>query len=174
MTADEATAAVEAYVGTVTGTDSLNVRTGFGANYDKTSANENMIWHGSFEPEELPKYLKGDFGLVWDGMSIEACMGNTGEYLKYNNPHKASLYLSSGLPVIVWKNAAMATFVEKYYVGITVDNLKELDKVITEISPEEYEQMYQNTRKLSYKLHEGYFSKKAIRKAIRILSQSKK
>ena len=29
------TAAVEAYVGTVVNTDSLNVRTGFGADYDK-------------------------------------------------------------------------------------------------------------------------------------------
>ena len=37
------TSAVEAYVGTVVGTDSLNVRTGFGANYDKVQVNGSNV-----------------------------------------------------------------------------------------------------------------------------------
>ena len=39
----EETSAVEAYVGTVTGTDSLNVRTGFGASYDKVQVNGSNV-----------------------------------------------------------------------------------------------------------------------------------
>ena len=57
----------------------------YGNCFDEGQSSKNMIYHGSFKPEELPKYLKGDFGLVWDGISAETCAGNTGEYLKYNN-----------------------------------------------------------------------------------------
>ena len=39
----EETSAVEAYVGTVIGTDSLNVRTGFGPNYDKVQVNGSNV-----------------------------------------------------------------------------------------------------------------------------------
>lgn len=63
-----------------------------------------MIWHGSFKPEESPEHLQG----VWDGDSVDTCAGNTGAYLRYNNPHKTSLYLACGMPVIVWKEAAIA------------------------------------------------------------------
>ena len=37
------TSEIEAYVGTVVGTDSLNVRTGFGANYDKVQVNGSNV-----------------------------------------------------------------------------------------------------------------------------------
>ena len=50
--------------------------------------------------------MEGSFGLVWDGISVETCAGVYGEYLKVNNPHKTSLYLASGIPVIIWKEAA--------------------------------------------------------------------
>ena len=56
---------------------------------------------GSFLPDELPSALEGSFGLVWDGDSSKTCSGVFGEYLRYNNSHKASLYLASGFPIIV-------------------------------------------------------------------------
>ena len=57
-----------------------------------------------------------NFGLVWDGTSLDGCNGRYGEYLKFNNPHKTSLYLSCGIPVIIWKEAALADFVEEHKV----------------------------------------------------------
>lgn len=142
----------------------------FGNNFDESIANDHMVWHGSFKPEELPKYLKGDFGLVWDGTSIAACEGNTGEYLKYNNPHKVSLYLSAGLPVIIWKQAALSDFVLKHNVGIAVDNLENLDEIISGISEEEYAVMRKNAEAVSDQLHSGYYYKKAVDEAIGKLS----
>lgn len=125
-----------------------------------------MIWHGSFKPEDLPSELKGDFGLVWDGTSAETCAGNTGEYLKYNNPHKTSLYLASGMPVIVWRQAAIADFVLENGVGIAVDSLYGLDHVIANISDEEYRTMCENVNRIGEKLRSGYYFMNALEKCL--------
>lgn len=138
----------------------------YGNNYEDDKAVSNMIYHGSFKPEELPGHLVGDFGLVWDGMSAETCAGNTGEYLKYNNPHKTSLYLSSGMPVIVWKQAAIADFVRENKVGIIIDNLEDLQGSITCISAKEYQFMCNNVQRIAQNLHDGYYFKKALRIAM--------
>lgn len=129
----------------------------FGLSFDESAANENMHYHGSFPAEELPGKLEGDFGLVWDGPSAETCAGNTGEYLKFNNPHKTSLYLSSNLPVVVWSKAAIADFVLKHHVGIAVDSLYELENAINSVSAEEYARMRMNTKELAKKLRSGHY-----------------
>ena len=139
----------------------------YGINYQENKDLKNMIYHGSFSPDELPKELKGDFGLVWDGNSIETCAGNTGEYLKYNNPHKTSLYLASGMPVIVWSQAAIADFVIKNGVGITVDNLYELEERIKSVSDYEYQMLINNVKKTSMKLRTGHYTRNAIEKALK-------
>ncbi len=134
----------------------------YGINFDRTQCKSNAIYHGSFSPEELPKYLKGSFGLVWDGASAESCVGNTGEYLRYNNPHKTSLYLSSGIPVIVWKEAAIADFVLKNHCGIAVKSLYDIEKVLSDITFSEYDEMKKNAEKIGKKMKNGFFTKKAI------------
>ena len=139
----------------------------YGSSYEPDEdSEENMIWHGSFKPEELPEYLKGDFGLVWDGITYETCAGNTGEYLKYNNPHKTSLYLSSGMPVAVWKQAAIADFVLKNNVGIAVENLADIEKIIASLTVEEYQTICKNVEDVSAKLKDGYYTMRAINEAI--------
>ena len=91
----------------------------YGPNYTG-QAGGNICYHGSFPPAELPYELEGNFGLVWDGISVDTCAGVYGEYLKVNNPHKTSLYLASGIPVFIWKEAALAEFVEQERVGIKI------------------------------------------------------
>ena len=78
---------------------------------DESRALENTTYFGSFMPDDLPAALEGSFGLVWDGDSSETCQGSYGNYLRFNNSHKASLYLASGFPVVVWKESALAHFV---------------------------------------------------------------
>lgn len=73
----------------------------YGNHFDQSKAEKALCYKGSFHPDVLPGILEGDFGLVWDGISAQSCIGNTGEYLKYNDPHKTSLYIASGIPVIV-------------------------------------------------------------------------
>lgn len=138
----------------------------FGNNYEGERATAHMIWHGSFKPDELPNHLKGDFGLVWDGTEAYTCAGNTGQYLRYNNPHKTSLYLSSGLPVIIWKQAAMANFVLDNGVGLAIESLYDLEDTISEVTSEEYETLCRNARNISEKLHDGYYFYKALDEAL--------
>lgn len=123
----------------------------------------SIDYQGQHTPEELPQYLDQSFGLIWDGDAVDECNGMFGEYLKYNNPHKTSLYLSSGLPVIIWKKAALAQFVEKYNVGITVDSLNDIDTALDQLSTQQYQEMKANTVKLAQKLREGYFVKNAVK-----------
>ena len=125
---------------------------------------ENINYKGSFQPEKLVHELEGSFGLVWDGSSIYECTGNTGNYLKYNNPHKVSLYLSAQIPVIVWKEAAIADFVLKNKVGIAVSNLEEIKEILEKLKDKEYDEMVKNTKIISKKLKNGEYLKEVLKK----------
>ncbi|WP_029904723.1 galactofuranosyltransferase [Prevotella sp. 10(H)] len=105
---------------------------------------------------------KDDFGLVWDGDSMDECTGSFGEYLKYNTPHKVSFYIKSHLPIIIWKKAALASFIEEHKIGIAINSLKEINDIIASIKPEEYNAMKQNTAEVSKKLQSGYYLQRAI------------
>lgn len=118
---------------------------------------------GEYTPEELPKHLHENFGLIWDGNDTDTCGGPFGEYLKINNPHKVSLYLSSGIPVIIWKQAALASFIEKNNLGITINSLSELDNVLSSITNDSYQVMKHNTEQIGLKLRKGFYIKKAIK-----------
>lgn len=126
--------------------------------------NKNINYKGSFLPSELSKNLVGSFGLVWDGPSINKIDGTYGNYMKYNNPHKISLYISSELPVIVSSESALAQFVEKNKIGITVKSLKELENIIPKITEKEYSQMLKNIKKISIKIKNGEYLTEAINK----------
>lgn len=134
----------------------------FGANYTAPEHSDNITYNGSFLPEDLPENLHGSFGLIWDGDSINSCTGVYGDYLKYNNPHKTSLYLSTGFPVIVWNHAAMADFVLKEKVGFVVTSLNDIANVIANLSEDEYKEMVSNVAKVSERLRQGYYLKKSL------------
>ena len=140
----------------------------FGANYPDNQELSNINYEGSFSPEEITGKLEGAFGIVWDGPSIHGCVGKTGEYLKYNNPHKTSMYLTAGIPVIVWKEAAISEFIIKANVGITVDNLDNVSEKLKKITNEQYNLMVKNAENISSKLRTGYYFRKAVDKVIRL------
>mgnify|MGYP007079152982 FL=1 len=83
---------------------------GNGFDLEKAQGKEHFNCKGFVRSDELIATAEGDFGLVWDGFSVDACTGNFGEYLKYNNPHKTSLYIRCELPVIIWDQAALSDF----------------------------------------------------------------
>lgn len=134
----------------------------YGINFDKNGVSDRIRYQGSYPSENLPGILQGDFGLVWDGPSADSCVGNTGVYLRYNNPHKTSLYLASGMPVMVWEEAAIADFIKEHHVGITVNNLYEAADAIRRVSDQEYEEMCANAANIGNMLREGYFFRKAF------------
>ncbi len=131
---------------------------------------DNLSYKGSFEPELLPQKLEGKFGLVWDGESERVPSGVFGDYLKYNNPHKASLYLAAGIPVIIWSQAALCDFIISHGAGLAVNSLCDLSGALSGISEDKYRQMKTNALELSQKLRAGHFTLAALKKAEEELS----
>lgn len=127
---------------------------------------ECIKYCGQYTPEDLPNHLDENFGLIWDGDSIDTCSGTFGQYLKYNNPHKASLYLSTGIPVIIWDRAALAPIIKKYNVGICIDTLEDLDNRLDAIGNQDYQVMKKNAEQCGKKLREGYYIKHALKELI--------
>ena len=134
---------------------SVNVNL-YGLNFDKDVLNsESIHYMGAFPADKIPEQLEEGFGLVWDGDSVDGCIGNTGDYLRFNNPHKLSLYLVSGLPVVIWSQAAEAKFVEDNHVGLVVDSIQDFSDAFEGVSEEEYNEMVSNAKKISRKLRNG-------------------
>lgn len=127
-----------------------------------TLTNSQLIDHGSTSPDELPKFLTDRFGLIWDGDSADTCSGEYGEYLKYNSPHKASLYLSSGIPVIVWSQSALAPVVSSLGVGLVVGSLADIEPVLSELSDAEYLRMKHAALDTAKKLRTGQMIESAV------------
>lgn len=134
----------------------------YGPNLEIKETGENISYEGSFQPDRLPDVLKGKFGLVWDGAEIDGCGGVFGEYMRYNNPHKTSLYLACGMPVIVWEKAAVADFVKKEGVGFCVASLSDINVCMHDMSQIEYIRMSESAKKMGGKLRKGNMLKKVI------------
>jgi len=84
--------------------------------------------------------------------------------------HKTSLYILCGLPIIVWKKAAIANFIEREKLGITINALEELDEKLRNLSTVEYQELKANIEKTKEKMILGGFLKAALKKSIDILN----
>jgi hypothetical protein len=115
----------------------------------------NIIYEGVFGADTILGKLKGSFGLIWDGISIDRCAGEYGAYLAYNSPHKLSLYILAGLPIIAPATAASGQLVKKYGIGITINNLHEIKTAIDSVSEEAYRQMIRNMQPLAQRISSG-------------------
>ncbi len=137
----------------------------FGVGYNEDNESTNVIYEGALDSNELPNKLPDGFGLVWGGDSLESCTGKAGEYLRYNDPHKLSLYLAAGLPVIIWDEAAMADFVIENDVGFTVSSLYQLESKLSDVTEEVFDRYASNARKIGERLRAGEYTKAAIKEA---------
>ena len=126
---------------------------------------------GFVPSNQLIATASGHFGLVWDGDSLDACSGDMGEYLRYNNPHKTSLYIRCHLPIIIWKQAALAPFVSQRGIGLCVDSLREIGSALNALTPERYAEMRHRVEELSLQLSQGHFFREALGKAFAYLCQ---
>jgi hypothetical protein len=122
----------------------------------------NATFHGVFPPYDLVHLLQGAFGLVWYGPEIDSFAGNYGSYLTIITPHKLSLFIMAGIPVIVPATSASAILVKQYGIGCTIDRLSDIEQVISNISDAAYQEMVDNTRPLAVQLSKGQFLKRAL------------
>ncbi|QNO18932.1 hypothetical protein [Caproicibacterium amylolyticum] len=139
----------------------LNV---YGPNFDASSfvSCTAVTYCGELPPDALATEVADSYGLCWEGDSLDRCRGKISAYLKYTNPYKVSFYLALGLPVILSKQMAAASFIEQNNAGVAIDSLRKLPEVLTAISEREYQSMCENCLRLSQKLRHGYFLSCAV------------
>lgn len=131
--------------------------------------NSKINYIGAFQPDELPNYINGDLGLVWDGNLDESDEDlSFKNYTKYNNPHKLSCYLSAGLPVIVWKKSAVASFVLENNIGYAINSLYE----INQLDFSDYNEKAENAFEIGKKVRDGYYTKKAVKDILESLERN--
>lgn len=121
----------------------------------------NSIYGGCVDADVLPGVIEGHFGLVWEDGYHASPKDN---YMCINNPHKLSMYIVAGLPVIVWAKSAAALFVKANNIGITVDSLDELDDRIKHVSIESYSVMVNNCLAIRRKLVRGGYLCEALKR----------
>ena len=130
---------------------------------------EHFNYNGFMPSDQLIESVCAHFGLVWEGESISTCSGDFGEYMKVNNPHKVSLYIRCNLPLIIWKDAALAEFVTENKIGLCINSLEELNTALASVTPESYREMKENIKMIDEKISSGYYITEAINNAETVL-----
>lgn len=115
----------------------------------------NITYKGAYDSAIISTILEGSFGLIWDGDAISSCNGPCGKYLSINSPHKTSLYLLAGLPLIVPEDAAIKDFVVQHNIGIVIHSIPDIESKINGISQREYDTMCANIQLIAQKIHQG-------------------
>lgn len=131
----------------------------------------SLVYHGFMASDDFIAKAEADFGLVWDGDSLDECTGDWGEYLLINDPHKTSFYLRAGIPVIVWRRAAMAPFIEEQQVGIAIGSINELNERLSALTPDAYANMRRQAKAIASRLDEGYYVKQGMAAACEYLKE---
>ncbi|MDR0199064.1 MAG: hypothetical protein LBI43_00630 [Streptococcaceae bacterium] len=128
---------------------------------------KKVYYHGEFSQDELLKVLPRDnFGLSWaDNVGIV----RHHDYQRLNNPLKVSLYLSLGLPVIVWQEASLAPLVTSFNLGLTISSISEIAPQLESLSDDELYQIKERSNAFSKLLQNGYFTRSALLEAEKIL-----
>lgn len=130
---------------------------------------DHVHLHPFMKSEQFIAHAPGNFGLVWDGDSVETCSGNFGEYLRWNSPHKASFYLRAGMPLIVWQESALAPIVEQECIGFSIRHLSELNDRMAALTPRQYASMLDHVSRVDQQLRTGHYFKTALRQSIESL-----
>lgn len=133
----------------------------YGPGVSESMLSGNISFEGVFHPYELPRHLKGSYGLIWDGEGSEPA-GSLGNYMQYISHHKLSLYIACQMPIIVHVATGSASFILKHGIGVVIRSLEELPGTIKKISDDHYQLMVENMRPLARMLSKGEFLKNAI------------
>lgn len=113
-----------------------------------------MKYVGRFSPENVTM-LQESWGLSWDGDGINALEGVIGNYLKYISPHKVSLYIAAGIPVIISKESALAEYIEQNKLGITIQSLYDIEAALNALTDSEMQAIRKNVSLMSERLRNG-------------------
>ncbi|MDF7627364.1 sugar transferase [Lactobacillaceae bacterium L1_55_11] len=115
-------------------------------------------YQGNWSPTEILSQFQSGFGLVWDSDFADR---HYQDYTRYNAPHKASLYLRAGLPLIAWSQSYLGQLIEQNHWGLTIDDLADLDQ-INQVTSDQYQAFQENIIPVSQALKEGRYSQRVL------------
>ncbi|GAB7391527.1 sugar transferase [Lactococcus garvieae] len=122
---------------------------------------DNVFYQGSFCNEDLLKIMpKNFFGIAWDDKLPGG--GDYQQYTRFNSPHKVSLYLSLGMPVVVWDESAIGEYIVKNKLGFTISHPKDIAEIFHTLDVEKLLEYKTNTHRTAKMLRNGMFTRKAI------------
>lgn len=127
--------------------ENVNVKV-YGINLEM-ELNNKFEYCGSFDSNECHTKIVGDFGLVW----FEEADNKS--YYDFVSPHKLSMYIMAGMPVIIKSSYVSSKFVQNHNIGIVVDSLDEIENCISSISDEQYNEMVHNIEKVQKDISVG-------------------
>lgn len=116
-------------------------------------------YQGNFNPEDIVHQFQDGFGLIWDSDFDDKTYQS---YTKYNTPHKASLYLRAGLPLIAWSNSALGKQIIALNLGFVLDHLDDLADQLNKVDEAQYHIWQTNALKMTDKLGSGYYTKETL------------
>lgn len=125
-------------------------------------------YKGKFEADKFD-VIQGNWGLVWDGDSMDSCTGNYGEYLKINAPFKASLYIAANKPIITWGQSAIAEYVDKYNLGICVNSIADIQSAINKLQDNKLDTIKESVMEMSMKVKQGNMLRNALEIALSLI-----
>ncbi|MGY3742984.1 sugar transferase [Leuconostoc inhae] len=119
------------------------------------SFSTHINYQGNFDPEEIVNRLNDGFGLIWDSNFDDKTYQT---YTRYNTPHKASLYIRAGLPLIAWSQSAIGQFIVNHKLGFVINNLTDLNLKLPDITKEHYHLWQINNQKIAERLNRGAYT----------------
>ena len=141
----------------------------YGPNCQTQKLPVGVEWKGVLDMHNPAFGAVDGFGVVWDGLSADGLEGVWGRYLLYNTPHKLSMYLMLGMPVIVPSESAVAGFVVDSGIGFAVASLSEVDALIAALTPDAWDRLKQNVLAARRGIMEGAYTRRALRGALTAL-----
>ena len=124
---------------------------------------ENISLMGWFNDQSLLANAlrnNGGYGLLWSEDEY------TKKYMKLCICSKLSLYLASGLPVIVHHSIPAADIILRKNLGFAVDSLDEAVEKIESTTEEQYNQMVHDVGIFGELVRGGYFTRKLLTDAV--------
>ncbi|MBZ6003204.1 glycosyl transferase [Leuconostoc gelidum subsp. aenigmaticum] len=129
-------------------------------NFSSVVFDQPHIKNGGFvEATDLPAKLSSGYGLIWDEADNDPYLQ---QYTQWNWPYKFSLYMVSGLPVVAWRESAIADIIMQKNVGVVISKLSELRDMLDSISEERYQQMANNAANFGKQLAMGATTKQTL------------
>lgn len=117
----------------------------------------NVHLHGVYSQFQLGTAISNGFGLVWDGNLA----GQFSEYGLVNMPHKLSLYLAQGIPVLAKSGTASGTFVKKNHLGFVGDSLADLEAQLQQVGQKQYDELVTRIALVAPLIRNGYTVQRA-------------